>query len=124
MANVSRATTRALVVGVMLSLLVTTVALAVLGDVNNDGSINGTDAQWVLESVVGTRTLTASQEAAADVDGDGDADAADAQMIRQFVGGSLGQFPVRVPFNSSPIAITRKGEMVGVVNPDSDSVTF
>lgn len=53
------------------------------GDVTGDGVVDGADAERVLEAVVGTRTLTSVERAAADVDGDGDADVADAQQIRQ-----------------------------------------
>src|SRR5882672_638034 len=88
-----------MVAGVMiaLSLAMTTIALALLGDVNNDGAINGTDAQYVLQAVVGTRTLTPAQRADADVDGDGDVDVADAQLIQQFTSGTITQFPRRLP---------------------------
>lgn len=42
-------------------------AAYVLGDVNEDGQVNGTDALWALQRFAGNRTLTANQELAANV---------------------------------------------------------
>ena len=103
---------------------VTTITVALLGDLDGDGMITETDAQWVLEAVIGVRTLSPTEAADADVDGDGVVSVEDAQLIRQFVSGAISEFPPRLPQKSSPIALTRDGSMLGVVNPDSDTVTF
>ena len=110
--------------GLALSLGLARVAVALLGDVTGDGAVNNTDAQHVQDAVVGTRTLTPAQLADADVDGDGDIDVSDAQQIRQFAAGLLTGFPVRTPQQSGPIALTRDGDLLGVVNPDSNTATF
>jgi YVTN family beta-propeller protein len=110
--------------GVALVLGLARVAVALLGDVTGDGTVNNSDAQQIQEAVVGTRTLTPAQLADADVDGDGDVDVSDAQQIRQFAAGALSGFPVRTPQQSGPIALTRDGDLLGVVNPDTDSATF
>ena len=99
-------------------------ALALLGDVNDDTLIDGTDATLVLEAVIGISPLTADQATNADVDGDGKIGIADAVMIQQLVAGEISEFPPRLPQQSGPVAITRDGSLVGVVNPDSDTVSF
>ena len=52
-----------------------------LGDVNEDGKINLTDAQWVLRAYLKTITLTDAQIEAADVNKDGKVNLTDAQKI-------------------------------------------
>jgi len=99
-------------------------AVALLGDVDDNGFIDGDDASRVLEAVIGTRVLTPTEEVAADVDGTGVVGLEDAVLIEQFVAGEIANFPPRVPEQSGPIAITRAGDLVGVVNPDTDTVTF
>lgn len=108
----------------LLLLILTPVALAFLGDVDSDLDIDNTDAQQVIEAVIGIRTLNPQQQIDADVDSDGDVDIADAQLIQQFVAGTLAEFPQRLPQNSGPIAMTRDGTLVGVVNPDNNTVTL
>lgn len=101
-----------------------TSALGLLGDVDRDSDVDSDDAQRVLESVVGMTDLDPEVAADADVDGDGDVDTFDAQLIRQFAAGAIGGFPPRLPQNSSHIAVSRDGTLLGVVNPDSDTVSF
>ena len=124
MKRTRRTVVAATVLGVALSFAVVRVAVALLGDLSGDGLVTPLDAQQVLEAIVGRRVLTPAQLADADVDGDGDVDVADAQLIRQFADHTLGGFPIRVPENSGPIAITRDGRVVAAVNPDSNTVTF
>lgn len=52
-----------------------------LGDVNNDGTINGSDAMLVLRHALQIITLSDNQIAAADCNGDGNADVVDALII-------------------------------------------
>ncbi len=40
----------------VLALVVPPLALALLGDVNDDGQVNETDATWIMESIAGSRT--------------------------------------------------------------------
>ena len=54
-----------------------------IGDINNDGEINASDALLALQSLVELIDLNETQTAIADVDDDGDVDAADALMILQ-----------------------------------------
>ena len=104
--------------------LLAPVTFGLLGDVDGDGSVTFADADRVLEAVIGMTTLTPQQEEDADVDGTGAVDVKDALMIQQFAAGSLAEFPPRLPQNSAPIALSRNGDLLGVVNPDSNSVTF
>ena len=55
-----------------------------LGDVNDDGSIDSTDARWALQHYVGLRTLDSTQFLAADVNFDNLVDSSDARMILQY----------------------------------------
>lgn len=59
----------------------------ILGDVNNDGSVNAVDARWVLQAASGTRTLTETQTLAANVNGDERINAVDARWILQAASG-------------------------------------
>lgn len=59
-----------------------------LGDVNNDGKVNGTDALWVSQYFVGARQLTDAQKTAADVNHDGKINGTDALWIAQYFVGS------------------------------------
>ena len=112
--------------GVLFATLVAlpTVAFALIGDVNNDAVIDANDSTLVLDALVGNTTLSAQQTRDADVDDTGTVTAADAQLIKEFVDGTLPAFPARLPYQSGPVAITRDGALVGVVNPDNDTVSF
>lgn len=55
-----------------------------LGDANNDGIVNGSDAMLVLRHALQIITLSDNQIAAADCNGDGNADIADALMIMRY----------------------------------------
>ena len=91
------------------------VAQTPAGDVEQDGYIDNTDAQRVLEALVGTRVLTAAQRAAADVDSDGDVDVADAQRIKQYV---LGSIPALTPLQAGALAgPSRPGSTTSRKNP-------
>lgn len=59
------------------------------GDVNNDYKINSADALMVLQSAVGSETLTEADKTAADVNKDSKINSADALMILQFAVGRL-----------------------------------
>jgi hypothetical protein len=62
---------------------------AKLGDVNGDGSVKASDALFILQSVVGDKTLTAKQKKIADCNKDGKVSAMDARMILQMVVGKI-----------------------------------
>lgn len=55
-----------------------------LGDVNDDGSIDSTDARLALQHYVGLRTLESTQFLAADVNFDNLVDSTDARLILQY----------------------------------------
>ncbi|MCR4918943.1 MAG: dockerin type I repeat-containing protein [Prevotella sp.] len=60
--------------------------LGATGDVNGDGAVNLTDAQWIVRSYVG-RTPEGFVQSAADVNRDGSVNLSDAQkVVRIFVG--------------------------------------
>lgn len=63
-----------------------------LGDVNEDKQVNSTDALWVLQSSVGSRTLTSSQKTNADVNFDTKVNSSDALLILQHIVGSIKSF--------------------------------
>jgi len=116
--------TAKLVLAAVLLFTLTPLVFGLLGDVDDDGQITTADAQMVLETVVGIRTLSPTEEAAADVDGNGAVDVADAQWIAQFASGAVTAFPERLPQHSGPIAASRKGDRVAVVDPDGGTVVF
>lgn len=58
-----------------------------IGDVNGDGNISVVDAKHILQSVVGTRELNASQLRMADVNFDGKVTVVDAKIILKVVAG-------------------------------------
>lgn len=55
-----------------------------LGDVNNDGKINSTDALLVLQYAVNTVSLDSAQQMVADVNRDGKINSTDALLILQY----------------------------------------
>lgn len=63
-----------------------------LGDVNMDGGIDVTDAIYVLQSIVGERTLTEQQRLAADVNGSNSIDVTDATRILKYIVGDITEF--------------------------------
>ncbi|KAA3601510.1 MAG: hypothetical protein DWQ06_07775 [Calditrichaeota bacterium] len=64
------------------------------GDLNEDGVIDTLDSQIVLNSVVGTDTLTQNQFEVGDVDGDGKVKVNDASLILQKAKGLIKEFPI------------------------------
>jgi hypothetical protein len=58
------------------------------------GAISALDANYVLQSVVGSRALNAEQHLACDVTGDGTVSALDAALILQYEVGLISSFPV------------------------------
>ena len=69
------------------------------GDVDGDGLISSSDAEWILQYVVGLRTLTPEQIEAADVDGlpyvlstSTDVTAVDALMVQRYVSNLISTF--------------------------------
>jgi len=66
---------------------------AALGDVNNDGKIDTTDARLVLQSIVNKYILSDTQKMSADVNGDEKIDTVDARMILQYIVHKLDKFP-------------------------------
>lgn len=62
-----------------------------LGDVNNSGSVDTTDAVWVLQNYVTSRQLDDTQKLAADVNDDKKVDTTDAVWILQRYVGSRDQ---------------------------------
>lgn len=62
------------------------------GDLNSDNKINSADALIVLQSSVGTVTLTAQQKTFADVNKDDKINSSDALMILQFAVGFIDRF--------------------------------
>jgi len=65
-------------------------------DTVND-AITALDASFILQNIVGLRTLTADQMLAGDVTGDGTVSTLDASLILQFQVGLITQFPVAAP---------------------------
>ncbi len=65
----------------------TTTIIVGLGDVNNDGSLDITDALFIAQETVGLRNFNAAQLSAADVNADGRVDIVDALFIAQLTVG-------------------------------------
>lgn len=55
------------------------------GDVNNDGKIDESDEQMILEHVNAGKTLTSEEKGRADINGDGQVTAQDAQDLQMFI---------------------------------------
>jgi hypothetical protein len=64
------------------------------GITGGDRAVSALDAAYVLQAVVGARTLTPSQRLACDVTGDGSLSSLDAARILQYSVGSLAELPV------------------------------
>lgn len=62
------------------------------GDVNKDGKINSTDALLVLQSSVGSISLSSEQKTLADVNSDNKVNSTDALKILQYSVGSINKF--------------------------------
>lgn len=60
-----------------------------LGDVNGDGKVNGTDTNLIFRYVSGTTEFTDEQCKAADVNGDGKVNGTDTNLVFRFVSGTL-----------------------------------
>lgn len=60
-----------------------------MGDLNNDGSVNSSDALMVLQCSVGQLKLSDAQKAAADIDKNGAVNSSDALKILQFSVGAI-----------------------------------
>ena len=65
------------------------IADILLGDVNGDGKVNGTDTNLIFRHVSGTTELTGDQLKAADVNGDGKINGTDTNLVFRFVSGTL-----------------------------------
>ena len=63
------------------------------GDVNNDGTVDVSDAMLVCQIYLGNVTPTDAQKLAANVNGDDAVDVSDAMMICQFYLGNITEFP-------------------------------
>ena len=63
------------------------------GDVNNDGTVDVSDAMLVCQIYLGNVTPTDAQKLAANVSGDDAVDVSDAMMICQFYLGNITEFP-------------------------------
>lgn len=66
--------------------------IAVLGDINNNGIVNGTDMNRVLDYLAGNVTFNARQLLAGDVDFDGSVSISDAIRIAQYSSQSINSF--------------------------------
>ena len=60
-----------------------------LGDVNGDGKVNGTDTNLIFRHVSGTTELTGDQLKAADVNGDGKVNGTDTNLVFRYVSGTI-----------------------------------
>ena len=60
-----------------------------LGDVNGDGKVNGTDTNLIFRHVSGTTELSGNQLKAADVNGDGKVNGTDTNLVFRFVSGTI-----------------------------------
>ena len=60
-----------------------------LGDVNSDGKVNGTDTNLIFRYVSGTTDFSDEQLKAADVNGDGKVNGTDTNLVFRFVSGTI-----------------------------------
>lgn len=79
-------------------------ALLKFGDVNQDGTVNTTDARLALQFSVSKIDLDLLEQTYADVNGDLEVNTTDARMILQRSVGKLDQFPVDVISNADLVA--------------------
>ncbi len=84
-----------ILVAVMVMSLSIVAFAAKLGDVNGNGKVQASDALMVLQSVAGTRTLTAAEKKRADADKNGTVTANDARKILQTVAGILSEEEIK-----------------------------
>lgn len=63
-----------------------------LGDVNQDGKINLTDAKLVMQYYNGSKKLNSQQKKGADVNGDGKVNLIDAKLIMKYYNGEIAEF--------------------------------
>ena len=63
-----------------------------IGDVNQDGKVNLTDAKLVMQHYNGVKTLNSQQKKNADVNGDGKVNLTDAKLIMQYYNGEIAEF--------------------------------
>ena len=66
-----------------------------LGDINDDGKVDSSDARMILQAEVGLITFIQVQQEAGNVDGIGETDSSDARMILQYEVGLIKQFGVQ-----------------------------
>ena len=64
------------------------------GDVDDDGYVTQTDADWILEYRVGLRNFTNEQKRRADVNINGKIDTGDVTLIQQYADGLIDTFPI------------------------------
>mgnify|MGYP000792802605 CR=1 FL=1 len=64
-----------------------------LGDINNDGKVDTTDARLALQHAVEKLTLNETQRVVADVNNDGKVDTTDARLILQYAVEKIDSFP-------------------------------
>ncbi len=83
-----------LLIGAMLLVPCTMVsAYTLIGDVDDSGVIDSSDARIVLQISVGKYDAWGSELEAADVDGNGSVDSSDARWILQYAVGKVDEFP-------------------------------
>ena len=83
---------------------VTVVNAGLLGDVNNDGTVDSGDAILVLRYSAGLSTLPDVQKNLGDVNSDGSTDAGDAILILRYSAGLIAAFPRSGSAKPSPAA--------------------
>ena len=66
----------------------------ILGDVNDNGTVNSADAVLVLKQTAGNVTLSENGKQAADVNGDSIVNSKDAVLILKYTAGTITKFPI------------------------------
>ena len=61
-----------------------------LGDINNDGAVNGKDSNVMKQILSGATMPTETEEKAADVTKDGNLNGNDANILSRFLAGAIG----------------------------------
>ncbi|MFW6238415.1 MAG: dockerin type I repeat-containing protein [Halanaerobiales bacterium] len=64
------------------------------GDVNNDGTINSTDSNHLLNHLIGNISLSQKEKIHADVNGDSSLDSMDLTTLIHYLLGKTEKFPV------------------------------